>query len=154
LVYEHLRPELNDHALILVLNAFKDGLRPTPWALEDLRRIVRHEQFSGEVLVYRAREGCITSALWLVADWMAEEHHAEEWREVRDRIGPCPPSERVQRVYGVWRRHGQPAKPGLFVTASSGDGAWRCSTGLVQAAAGVIRGQALRLLEAAGARRS
>ena len=33
--FAHLQPELHDHALVLVLNAFKDGLRVMPWALED-----------------------------------------------------------------------------------------------------------------------
>jgi putative nucleotidyltransferase-like protein len=152
--FVHLWPELNDHALILVLNAFKDGLRLTPWALEDLRRIVRHERFSRDALVSRARQGRVGSVLWVVADWMAENHSAREWREIRDLVGLHPPSERSRLVYAVWRQRGQPPKPGLFVVASSGDNVWRCAVGLAHAVTGAIQGRALRLLAGKSARQS
>jgi len=145
--FPHLQPELNDHALILVLNAFKDGLRPMPWALEDLRRIARHAQFDPQALVSRARQGRVVSALWVIATWLADEHGAPEWRDVRARIGPSPPSVRVDRVYAWVRRRGWPPKPGLLVTAGASDGLRGCASGLALAAAGITRARFLRTLQ-------
>lgn len=142
--FPHLEPELNDHALILVLNALKDGLRPKPWSLEDLRRIVRHERFDADTLVKRAREGRVASAVWIVADWLAKAHDVFEWGDVRNRIGARPPSERAARMYAQWQRMGSPPKPGLFVVASASDDPWRAVAGIGYAAAGVARSRALR----------
>ena len=141
--FAHLQPELHDHALVLVLNAFKDGLRVMPWALEDLRRIVRHGDFNDETLVARAREGGVASALWLVSDWLAETHGAPEWRTIRERVGSRPPSARVSRAYGYVRRHGWPPKPGLLVAAGGNDSSVRCASGLALTAAGVLRRRCL-----------
>jgi hypothetical protein len=145
--FPHLEPELHDHALILVLNAFKDGLLHSPWSLEDLRRVVRHERFRPDVLVGRAREGRVQSAVWIVADWMAEEQRAVEWRAVRDRIGPRPPSERVARVYGWTRDRGWPSRLGVAVSAASNDALWRSAAGAGLIALGVARARALRVME-------
>jgi hypothetical protein len=140
--FDHLEPELNDHALILVINAFKDGLRPQPWALEDLRRIALHPRFDREKLAARAQAGRVASALWIVATWLADEHGAGDWRAVRDRIGPAPPSPRVARVYAYVRKLGWPQKAGLIATATSSDEIARSSSGLALAAAGVLRRRA------------
>jgi hypothetical protein len=142
--FAHWQPDLNDHALILVLNAFKDGLRVMPWALEDLLRIVRHERFDRYVLVARAREGGVASALWIVADWLAEMHGVPEWRAVRERVGARPPSERVCRTHGYVRQRGWPPKPGLLVAAGGSDSSLRCASGLALTAAGVVRRHYLR----------
>jgi hypothetical protein len=142
--FEHLEPELNDHALVLVINAFKDGLRPQPWALEDLRRIIVHPRFDLEKLVARARAGRVASALWIVASWLADEQGAGAWRAVRDRVGPAPPSPRVARVYAYVRKLGWPPKAGLIATATSSDEIARASSGLALAAGGVLRRRARR----------
>jgi hypothetical protein len=138
----HLEPELNDHALILVINAFKDGLKPRPWALEDLRRIVLHSRFDPEKLVARARAGRVASALWIVAAWLADEHGVSEWRVVCDRVGAAPPSPRVARVYRYVRQHGWPQKAALVTGATSSDELARSAWGLSLAAAGVLRRRA------------
>ena len=140
--FEHVEPELNDHALILVINAFKDGLEPTPWALEDLRRIVIHPRFDAERLVDRARTGRVTSVLWIVARWLADDQGAGQWRSVCDRIGPEPPSRRVARVYRYVRELGWPWKVALFVTATSSDDIVRSGAGLALALAGILRRRA------------
>jgi hypothetical protein len=142
--FSHLQPELTDHALILVLNAFKDGLHPTPWSLEDLRRIARHELFDVDLLIARAREGRVVSALWVVADWLVEMHGAAEWRAVRDGIGSRPPSARVAQVYGYVQRRGWPPKPALLATAGAADDLLGCASGLALAAAGVVRRRCIR----------
>ncbi len=137
--FTHLEPELHDHALILVLNLFKDGLRYMPWSLEDLRRIVRQEQFDAEVLVSRAREGHVLSALWIVADWLSERESGDEWRLVRERVGHRPPSTRVAAVYRYVLARGWPPKPGLLTVATSNDRAMQSALGLALAVAGLAR---------------
>lgn len=148
--FPHLQPELNDHALMLVLNAFKDGLRPRPWAIEDLRRIAMHPGFDADVIVTRARAGGIVSALWIVADWLVEAHAAAEWGAVRDRIGPRPPSKRVARSYGYVQGRGWPPKPGLLATAGASDDLLGSASGLALAAVGVLRGRCVRALRTVG----
>ena len=137
--FPHLEPELHDHALILALNAFKGGLGHTPWSLEDLRRIVRLEGFEPSVLVERAREGRVLSALWIVADWLSEREGAIEWRMVREMVGPLPPSARVAKVYGYALARGWAGKPGLLAVAMSSDHALRSAAGLALAVAGLVR---------------
>jgi hypothetical protein len=142
--FPHRQPEMNDHALVLALNAFKDGLHPTPWALEDLRRVVRHEHCDLERFVERTREGRVTSAIWMVADWLANAHGVIEWLTVRDRIGPRPPSARVARTYEFVQRRGWPPKSGLIATAVASDDLSRGVSGLALAAAGILRSRWVR----------
>jgi hypothetical protein len=144
-------PEINDHALVLAINAFKDGLRSSPWALEDLRRIARHRQFDSAVFAGRAREGRVATAMWVVADWLEREHDAAEWGRVRDRIGERPPSPRVAWTYDRWRSMQCPPKLGLFVVASASDEGPAFVAGLGWAAAGVAVARAERAWRAAPA---
>jgi hypothetical protein len=137
--FTHFEPELHDHALLLVLNSFKDGLRPMPWSLEDLRRIVRQEAFDASLLIQRANEGAVLTALWLVADWLSDHVGALEWRAIRERIGPRPPSSRVAGVYRFVEKRGWSPKLGLVATAMSSDATWRSSVGLGLAALGIAR---------------
>ncbi|MGH7296820.1 MAG: nucleotidyltransferase family protein [Polyangiaceae bacterium] len=141
--FPHLEPDLHDHALILVLNAFKDGLRTTPWSLEDLRRIVRLEHFDPSVLVSRARDGRVLSALWVVADWLSEQQGEWQWRAVREQVGPRPPSRRVAIVHRQLRARGWPSKPALLVVASSSDEVARAASGLILAVAGIVKRRAV-----------
>jgi hypothetical protein len=137
--FPHLQPELHDHALVLVLNAFKDGLHTTPWALQDLSRMVQEERFDSDLLASRARLGHVASILWIVADWLAETHGAREWGRVREAVGRRPPSSRVARSYLYARKRGWPPKVGLFIAASASDYAWRGLYGLLLAGAGIAR---------------
>jgi hypothetical protein len=143
--FAHLEPDLHDHALLLVLNAFKDGLRPTPWGLEDLRRIGRHAGLDPCRLVERAREGKVLSVLWIVADWLSEQEGAVEWRAAREMVGPRPPSRRVASVYAYLVGRGWRPRPGVLAAASSSDSLVQSAAGLVLAAAGIVRRRALIL---------
>jgi hypothetical protein len=145
----HARPELHDHVLVLVLNAFKDGLRIPPWSLEDIRRIARHPGFDAATAVDRARAGGVASVTWIVADWLAEQHGCAEWRAVRDRIGRRAPNRFAAEAYlrlrrGMWR-----PRAGLLVCASSGDRARDAARGAAFAVAGVLRGRVVRALSRA-----
>lgn len=145
--FPFLAPELTDHALILVLNVFKDGFRTAPWAIEDLRRIVRHEDFVSRALIGRAATGGVLTALWLVADWLAEGQNVLEWRALRDQIGPRPPSRRVARMYALWRRAGCPRRVGHFVIPTENDDPRHAMMGIGYAGAGIVRGYGLRALD-------
>ena len=144
--FEHRRPELNDHALILVINAFKDGLRLLPWAAEDLRRIVCHKRFDPDTLIARARQARLLSALWIVADWLATNHGVSDWRVVCDRLGPEPQNKRVTSFYRFAQGLQWPPKMGLVTIACGSDSDARCVAGLAFAAAGVARRRVLRAL--------
>jgi hypothetical protein len=148
--FTHLQPELHDHTLILVLNAFKDGLRPMPWAIEDLRRVAKHPTFDPGMLVERARDGRVASALWIVADWLYRDHGSTEWRTIRDRVGARPPSTRVGWAYALAQRLDWPPKAGLLATAAGSDALAGCASGVALAAAGILRGRALRVLRVNG----
>jgi hypothetical protein len=144
--FPHLQPDIHDHALILALNTFKDGLRPQRWALEDLRRIPRHPALDPAKLVARAQQGRVASALWLVADWLARTHACAEWQAIRDRIGPAPPSRRVAWSYGAVRSRGWPERAGLVVSASGSDRTTRSVAALGLIAAGLVRRRAILTL--------
>jgi hypothetical protein len=136
--FEHLWPELIDHALILVLNVFKDGLRSPPWSIEDLRRIAAHPRFDADRLARRAAEGHVRTVLWLVANWMAEEQGSPPWRAVRDSVGPAVPRAWIGAAYEHLRRRGWPPKTGLFVVGSAGDRPADALRGACRTAAGIL----------------
>jgi hypothetical protein len=87
-----LAPEIVDHAVLLLVNAFKDKLVDCPaWSRDDLVAIARHPGFDASVFRARIRDtGSVTMA-WIVADWLAHEHGSEAWRELRDSLGARPP---------------------------------------------------------------
>jgi hypothetical protein len=138
------RIELHDHAVVLALNAYKDGMHPLPWALDDLHRILEVQEFDIETLVARARQGRVTAALWIVANWLATEHGSDGWMRVRDLIGRRAPSTRVVAIQSWTQRRGWPPKLGLLATAASSDSTARSAMGVGLALAGVVRGRAER----------
>lgn len=143
--FPHLEPELNDHALILCINAFKDCLYGlNPWALDDLTRIVRHSDFEADLVARRACAAGVATAVWIVADWLARECDAEAWSEVRDRIGRTPPSPLYARAYRAATRARLSPIAGIFMTTAGGDGAQAKVRGLIMAGAGLAYGGAMR----------
>jgi hypothetical protein len=144
-------PEFTDHALILVLNAFKDGLLTPEWSIEDLRRLPAHRDFDIDALVRRAVDGGVRSALWLVADWMSEEQRCAAWRPVREAIGPEPPNRVVGAAFRTLRRRGWSPKAGLVVTACAADRPLDELRGAALTIAGVLRRRALKIVERFGA---
>ena len=95
----HRVPELHDHAVLLVVNVFKDKLTlAAPWSLEDLTRIVRRRDLDPEVLVRRLREAKVAALAWFVADWFARERQDEVWAALRDRLAQTAPRPRYQRA--------------------------------------------------------
>jgi hypothetical protein len=80
-------PEIHDHAVLLCVNVFKDKMRSSPWALEDVRRIVGVEGFDADRFAERARRAKVASIVWIVADWMVREKGSAAWGQLRDKLG-------------------------------------------------------------------
>ena len=97
-----LEPELHDHALLLAVNAFKDKLVDAmPYAVRDLDRIVRVPDFSPTRFAALAREGRVTTLVWIVASWLALHGEpasgersaggdSDRWREILAALGEPP----------------------------------------------------------------
>jgi hypothetical protein len=117
-------PELHDHAVLLVVNAFKDKLGPLcpPWAIEDLATIGSRVH----VPTFIARIGAakLHTVAWVVAEWMATRRGSLAWSAIRDALG-APPRRRYARAV----LDGMGANPGglaLRLRARIGsDSAWR-----------------------------
>lgn len=87
----HLQPEIHDHALVLVVNAFKDQLvQASHHALLDLARLAERPTFSFEILAERALTGGVATIAWLVAEWLEREKGQVRWAELRAALGARP----------------------------------------------------------------
>lgn len=83
-------PETYDHALLLMVNAFKDKLVLTPaWSVDDLVHLAALPSFDPEKMAERAREAGSVTLAWIVADWLGQTN--DVWRRVRDALAPSPP---------------------------------------------------------------
>jgi hypothetical protein len=96
-------PELHDHAVLMVVNVFKDKLsRAAPWALEDARRIVEVPGFGVDRFVDRVRSAKVVGIAWIVADWMTRQKTSVTWTTVRHALGgahaPRPVYARLFRM--------------------------------------------------------
>jgi hypothetical protein len=92
-------PEIHDHAIVLVLNVFKDKLPAASGrAVSDVERIARHPQFRGPTFARRAVEARTATLSWLVAHAM-ELRGSEAWGEVRRELDR---SGHVRYAYARW----------------------------------------------------
>jgi hypothetical protein len=83
-------PDVIDHAIVLVVNAFKDKLVLCPaWSVRDLGAIVTHDEFDADAFLERIRECRLEAVTWIVADWMASR--SPTLGALRDRISRTPP---------------------------------------------------------------
>ncbi len=140
--FDHLQPDLNDHALLLTLNAFKDALEVAPWALADLLLIANQPGFDPQKYVARAIEGRVVAATSLVACWLAREHGSRSWQRVSALLRPLASSARVRACLEIARAS---SRIGLFTAASASDAGWRALEGLGFAFGGVLCGRVNRL---------
>jgi hypothetical protein len=84
-------PDVVDHAIVLVVNAFKDKLVDCPsWSVRDLVAIAEHPEFDRPSFLGRVREARAQTLTWIVADWLAHGHRSAVWRDIRDALGPAP----------------------------------------------------------------
>lgn len=87
--FEHALPEIHDHALLLVVNAFKDKIvHAGPGALTDLARIVARRDFDPGTFVDLAERTSNVTEAFLVASWMSEKRGYDHWRRLRDVLEP------------------------------------------------------------------
>jgi hypothetical protein len=108
-------PEIHDHAVVLVINAFKDKMiGAAVHAIDDLDRIARLPAFDAGAFVRRAIEVRIATIAWMVAEWR-EGHGSEPWGLVRSGL------ERDARL----RRSYAGAVRGLLASADHGSMAVR-----------------------------
>ncbi len=106
--FPHLQPELHDHALLLVINAFKDKLwEAQPWAIRDLELLGTHPGFDPARLAALARENGVAALTWLVADWLVETRGEGAWVTVRDALSTAPRA-RYRAIMGAILRKGTP----------------------------------------------
>jgi HAMP domain-containing protein len=94
-------PETHDHAVLLVVNAYKDWLvLGNPASRTDLDRIARSAGFEWEVFVDRALRSRIGTITWLVATWLEESYGNEVWGAVRAELEARAPIDRFSaRLY-------------------------------------------------------
>jgi hypothetical protein len=94
----HVRePEVHDHAVLLVVNAFKDKLALCPsWAIRDLELIVR--TLDVDVFLARVAEARLCTMTWIVATWLGSRDGNEAWTAVRDALAPRVPRPIYARV--------------------------------------------------------
>jgi hypothetical protein len=82
-----LIPETHDHAVLLVVNVFKDKLFDAQAvALSDLQRIVIAPRFRRKEFASRVTESQVATLAWVVAGWMHGREESVEWGSVRAAI--------------------------------------------------------------------
>jgi Uncharacterised nucleotidyltransferase len=85
--FPHWQIEQHDHALLLAIDAFKDGLGTgKPWAREDLVRIGAVNGFSASTLVERAAAARLQTMLAIVADWVLSSGASSTWTSVLEAL--------------------------------------------------------------------
>lgn len=89
--FEHWQIDWHDHALLMVVDAFKDKLVTKPSVREDLLRIAKSPRFEPATLVSRAREARLEGVTSIVAHWLATETGSAEWSDVKARLGRVRP---------------------------------------------------------------
>jgi len=103
--FEHHHPELHDHALLLAMNVYKDRVLDTAvWAVRDLERIVLQEDFRAESMAGLARRARVTTAVSVLARWLASERGSEPWGEVARLLRPLPRPGYARAMERVLRR--------------------------------------------------
>ncbi len=84
-------PDLVDHAVLLVVNAFKDKLVDCPtWSVDDLVAMASHPEFDLEVFLTRVREARAHALTWIVADWLARERGSVQWGAICEAMHSGP----------------------------------------------------------------
>ena len=94
-------PDLLDHAIIMLVNAFKDKMSQCPdWSLDDLESLCDHVDL--DVLVTRVKQARIGSLAWIAADWMAQRRAAPVWSELLARLGTRTPRPYYTAIMRRW----------------------------------------------------
>lgn len=93
----HLLPDLHDHAVVLLLNVFKDKLvHAFRWAVRDVALLA--ERVDEATLVARLDEASALTMAWIVARWMSARGDAR-WGVLADAIGDRVPRPAYAREH-------------------------------------------------------
>jgi len=104
-----LEPELHDHALLLVTNAFKDKIHLCPsWSLRDTATIVASPGFDIDVFCARVKQSSAHTMTAIVGAHLAPTSPA--WQTILARLGP-PPRPRYAAAYAAMVRRAPTAFP-------------------------------------------
>jgi hypothetical protein len=82
------RIEWHDHALVMLVDTFKDKLVSKRAAREDLLRFATRGPFEPAVMAERIREAELTDAACIVLDWLLASSTSPAWWDVRERTRP------------------------------------------------------------------
>src|SRR5262249_35152120 len=91
-------PQPVDHAIVLVVNAFKDKIVECPsYSLADLERLARAPEFDEDLFLARVGEARARAMTWIVGDWLATNPGSATWARIRERV--ASPRPRSARAY-------------------------------------------------------
>lgn len=96
-------PEIHDHAVLLVINAFKDKIvTAAPSSIGDLERVVVQPGFRLGTFVERADQARVSTIVWVVASYMESVRGSGAWAAIRMAIES---TGRVRRHYAWLVQH-------------------------------------------------
>ena len=96
-------PEIHDHAVLLVINAFKDKIvTAAPSSIADLERIVVQPGFRLGTFVERAEHARVATIVWLVAAYLESARGSGTWGAIRVAVES---TGRVRRLYARLIQH-------------------------------------------------
>lgn len=94
----HLLPDTYDHAVVLMLNVFKDKfVHAFKWAVRDVELLPK--TLDATLLVQRLAEVKALSIGAIVAEWMVRARAAEAWKSLRDTLVARAPRLHYARIH-------------------------------------------------------
>jgi hypothetical protein len=97
--FSHMQLEIHDHALLLILNAFKDKVvEANAGAIQDLERIAALSGFDPSRLAALAARTGVATIAFIVGDWLVRTRGAAAWRPVLAALGR-PPRATYARLF-------------------------------------------------------
>jgi hypothetical protein len=128
-----LVPEIHDHGIFLVVNAVKDHLTGAmPWAIEDLRRLIRLPAVSPAILRQRAVTAHAAGMLRLVARYLDTE---PRWAALADSMDSgFAFRAALSDAHLALLRRGGPRLAVRIASRAACDGPLRATTSLARAA--------------------
>lgn len=97
--FPHWQIEWHDHALLMLIDTFKDKLVSKPAAREDLLRLTTRGPFEPQLMTQRIVEAKLSTAAVAVLDWLLASTPSTPWSEVRRGLLARGVRERYRRTY-------------------------------------------------------
>lgn len=140
----HLLPDPYDHAVVLMLNVFKDKfVHAFRWSVRDLEVLL--DTLEMDPLVSRLAEVKALSMGLVVAEWMLDERRCEAWRPLRDALAVRAPRLHYARIQRWLLDHvAHDANVLRIHTRIGADSAWLRATSLLVAGVWTVEAIASR----------